>query len=31
MVDRGLQDIDASRTVSNEDMHREIASWRNQK
>ncbi len=31
MVDRGLKDVEAGRTVSNEDVHREIASWRNQK
>ena len=27
MIDRGLKDVEAGRTVSNEDMRREIASW----
>jgi predicted transcriptional regulator len=31
MVDRGLKDIESGRTVGNDDMHREIASWGNQK
>jgi predicted transcriptional regulator len=31
MVDRGLKDVDAGRTASNDDVQREIASWRNQK
>lgn len=31
MIDRGLKDVDASRTHSNDEVHREIASWRNQK
>ena len=31
MVDRGLKDVEANRTASNDDVHREIASWRNQK
>ena len=31
MVDRGLHDAKSDRTTSNEDVRREIASWRNQK
>ncbi len=31
MVDRGLKDVEAGRTISNDDVRREIASWRNQK
>jgi predicted transcriptional regulator len=31
MIDRGLKDVETGRTVSNEEVHREIASWRNQK
>ncbi len=28
MVRRGLRDSDAGRTISNEEMHRRIRSWR---
>ncbi|MFO0788726.1 MAG: hypothetical protein U0805_04660 [Pirellulales bacterium] len=31
MIDRGLSDADAGRTVSNEAIHRELSEWRNQK
>jgi predicted transcriptional regulator len=31
MVDRGLKDLEAGRTVSNEDVLREIQSWQKQK
>jgi predicted transcriptional regulator len=31
MIDRGLKDVEAGRTISNENMRREIAAWRNQK
>lgn len=31
MIDRGLKDAEAGRTVSNDDIRREFASWRNQK
>ena len=28
MIDRGLQDSDAGRTISNDDMKRQIDQWR---
>jgi predicted transcriptional regulator len=31
MVDRGLKDIETGRTTTNDDVRREIASWRTQK
>jgi predicted transcriptional regulator len=31
MIDRGLNDAQAGRVVGNDDIRREIASWRNQK
>jgi predicted transcriptional regulator len=31
MIDRGMRDADAGRIVSNDEISREIASWRNQK
>ncbi len=31
MVSRGLSDAKAGRTISNEDLRQEIASWQNQK
>jgi predicted transcriptional regulator len=31
MIDRGLKDAEAGRTVSNDDVRREIRSWRDQK
>jgi predicted transcriptional regulator len=31
MIDRGVKDAEAGRTVSNDEISREIASWRNQK
>jgi predicted transcriptional regulator len=31
MVNRGLKDLEAGRTTSNDEVQREIASWRNQK
>jgi hypothetical protein len=31
MIDRGLKDVEAGRTMGNEEMRREIASWTDQK
>jgi predicted transcriptional regulator len=31
MISRGLKDVEAGRVTSNDEVHREIASWRNQK
>ena len=31
MINRGLNDVEAGRTTSNDEVHREIASWRIQK
>jgi hypothetical protein len=31
MIDRGLKDAKAGRTISNEELRREISLWRNQK
>ncbi len=31
MITRGLKDLDAGRVTSNDEVHSEIASWRNQK
>ena len=31
MVDRGLKDVESGRMTSNDEVQREIASWRNQK
>jgi predicted transcriptional regulator len=31
MIDRGLRDVEAGRTVSNAEIRREIESWQEQK
>jgi predicted transcriptional regulator len=30
MIDRGFKDIETGRTATNEEVRREISSWRNQ-
>ena len=31
MIDRGVKDAEAGRIISNDEISREISSWRNQK